>query len=368
MRKFARDFFTRFGAQVQTGDEGELIVDLPPDLAERFGKPRLHLAFASSELSPYRDLVAYGSRTFETMLEMLDSAGQRVHGSLPARHSVSADALPDKLIFPRAEVTVEGDLSWPLIALFHFRLTYTADERREEILSVALRLNAQPFPCQIEGQDIGPALNPLLGAAPEIDELTHVAQAAFERACRHAERVGKAFEAEITPRVRKTNLRLTSFYQRRIEALDEENSKQAAQLGEALQADLERKIGDELARNQVYVQVKPINLALIEWPVWRYRLHLQHRAGRLDLVVERELFGGQLLGKAGVPTLASDESAPWSDWLDRYQWRAILAHPNTLYIGRRRLGYAAMILDGSGAVRYAERIDWLGGLWQRLTG
>ena len=63
MKSFAETFFKSFGAQVSPQAD-ELVVDLPPDLANTFGKSRLYLVFPQGtsqgeprELSPTEDLL-----------------------------------------------------------------------------------------------------------------------------------------------------------------------------------------------------------------------------------------------------------------------------------------------------------------------
>jgi len=84
LRQLALEFFRLFGAAVQANGSGPITVALTPDLAAHFGKPTLSLVFSTAELSPYHDLVAYGSRVFDRMMAYIANHGSMAREALPA--------------------------------------------------------------------------------------------------------------------------------------------------------------------------------------------------------------------------------------------------------------------------------------------
>lgn len=149
LRDFAVSFFRIFGAEVTALDRrknGPLAVELPPELADHFGAARLGLAFQSVAEGSGHQLVAHGSRTFDRMLAWLERRSALTVRRLPALHSGSESLL--QAVRPRncaiAALRLSDTLE-PLFA-FHWRLTYRADDKREEIYTVLLDEEGRVLP------------------------------------------------------------------------------------------------------------------------------------------------------------------------------------------------------------------------------
>ena len=108
MKSFAEAFFRSFGARIEPQGE-EWVVDLPPELAETFGKVRLYLVFSQAQaeprqLSPTEDLLVYGSRTFDRMLALLEGRGEATWLRLSGRaEPAGSNSFPLPLHNCRAE-------------------------------------------------------------------------------------------------------------------------------------------------------------------------------------------------------------------------------------------------------------------------
>ncbi len=155
MRSFAETFFKHFGAEIRPHPEfpNELIVDLPLDLVDVFGKSRLYLVFPQPgteppDLSPNEDLVVYGSRTFDKMVAVLEGRGEAVHLRLPSRVAiVSEDNRPFPLSLencrPKAH---EAQLKQERFFIFNFRAVFSSDERQEDFITLILDNTGRPHP------------------------------------------------------------------------------------------------------------------------------------------------------------------------------------------------------------------------------
>ncbi|MCC6168969.1 MAG: hypothetical protein IT329_17235, partial [Caldilineaceae bacterium] len=138
---FTLDFFAFFNAPVRRLDrrkQGPLEVDLPPELADYFGKPQLRLAFHHAGLGDEFDLVAYGSRLFDRMQTLLAQRGALTLLALPNRHTGSEELM--HAVKP-VNASITGlklhEQARPLY-VFNWRITYRADDKREELYTVAV--------------------------------------------------------------------------------------------------------------------------------------------------------------------------------------------------------------------------------------
>ena len=96
LNHFTLAFFEFFGAEVKPQNRKKnspLAIQLPPALAEHFGKPALQLCFQQAELANGQDLVAHGSRVFDRMLAYLDQRGALTLQKLPSRFTSSQELL-----------------------------------------------------------------------------------------------------------------------------------------------------------------------------------------------------------------------------------------------------------------------------------
>lgn len=292
MRDFTLDFFTTFGAQIELTQGDEVTVRLPPDLAAHLNKDTLHLTFAAAEMSPYEDLVAYGSRVFEQIAAWLDRRGEMTMLRLPARFPGSRDktALPPGLTLLNAAAQVRSTSQMRHYALFRFRLTYMADDRKEEIWTAVLDTEGTAHPewaeVHREAVEWTRERPPLL-----LHDSERLSVLALQLAYQHAEARAVEVEAALRPVVEKTLGHLTTYYQAHIDRTEENEPGLA--MREMLAQEQERKVAEELARHQVHVTVSPIHWATLSVPYWRYDLILKRPGGRdKDLTLYRNLNNG----------------------------------------------------------------------------
>jgi hypothetical protein len=310
LRRLTGDFFTLFGAHARDdGDEG-LQVRLPPDLAAHFGKDRLYLVFSADDLSPYEDLVVYGSRIFDRMMAWLEGRGEYTRWRLPVRALDRAldDGPPPELTFANCVVEqAHACLEETLFFVFNFRLIYTADDRREEIHTVVLDADGRPRPDvqsalilpptdvsddaarkALRFVDIPPAKSP--GPA----RLAELAEQAQSLAVAHAEAQAVTLEANLQQRLQRVLVRLTFYYRRQIDEIAARDEARAEEARRVMEQDLQRKIADELENHRLRVQVRLVSTAQVGRPVWRYQLGLKSRHATHTLALQRDLHSGDL--------------------------------------------------------------------------
>ena len=138
---FSVDYFETLGAQVQanrqTGAE-TLLVTLPTDLAGHFGQAELSLCFHSDGIEQGHELVAHGSRIFDRMMGYLERRSAFAVQHLPLRHS-DGDGLMRSLRPLNASVhDLHIQEQRHFLFVYHWRITYRADDKRQEIYTVVL--------------------------------------------------------------------------------------------------------------------------------------------------------------------------------------------------------------------------------------
>ncbi len=300
MRTFAETFFKTFGAPINRQD-GELVVDLPPDLAAAFGKPRLYLVFPSPqgearELSPTEDLLVYGSRTFDQMLALLERRGEATQLGWPSRVTIDPNRppLPLPLVNCRVqERQVEIDVD--VFFIFNFRVAYMSDEKQEEFLTIVLDAAGQPRP---ELRDMLIDLEP----SQAVDHPLELSPAAMRQLLVQAGDAARQqvdpqtaeLEQAIRPRLDKALLRLTTFYRRLLDEVDSGDAAKDEAIRAELQQDLARKIADELERHRLQVTLRPLNYAVAHVPFARYRLTLMTRHTEQALELAQNLYTRQV--------------------------------------------------------------------------
>ncbi len=354
LRAFAEAFFTQFEAQIETSP-AELVIDLPPRLADHFGKPRLYLVFpgaqdAPRDLSPHEDLLVYGSRTFDLMLALLDGQGETARLAYPRQVSLALEAAPGPSLrrphFTVTETAVDRRQTW--YQLFNFRVTYRSDEKEEAFETVVLDAAGQPAPA-IEALLRQLAPLPRSPEAPPAAFTAQPEQAAAElrrRAALHAEELQQRIHA----RLERVLLRLTSFYQRRIDEIDSDPPEQDARLRAELQQELKRKIADELERHQLHIQLAPISTALALLP----SVHV-----RLSVSAAGDKVGGSATSLPALPPQAVAALQPLSLRHERYRWQRIATEDYTLYIGHHWLwGITILALDYAGKLLQWQQYTW----------
>jgi len=314
LQALARDFFTLYGAYVRDDGDARLQVRLPPDLALHFGRDRLYLVFSAAELSPYEDLVAYGSHIFDQMMAWLADRGSRTSWQLPVRafdHTFD-DGPPPELAFVNCTVEQASARSREeLYFFFNFCLTFTADDLRQEIYTIVLDDKGCPHPEMQRALSLPPdraLLTPLEGdplqetaggyvppaEVPTLTRLAELAEQAQALAVNHAEAQAAALEVDLHKRLRRAVVRLTSYYQRQIEEIAARDETRAGEARQVMQEDLQRKIADELESHRLRVQVRLLSTAQVGRPVRHYQMALQSRHSAGTLALQRDLYTGDL--------------------------------------------------------------------------
>ncbi|MEW5956907.1 MAG: hypothetical protein AB1801_04230 [Chloroflexota bacterium] len=300
MRTFAETFFKTFGAAVQR-QAGELVVDLPPDLAAAFGKPRLYLVFPSpqgepQDLSPAEDLLVYGSRIFDRMLALLEQRGEAAQLGWPSRLTLDPDHPPLPLPLHNCLVRErQVEIRTGLFFVFNFRVAYVSDEKQEEFLTIVLDAAGRPRPDLLDMlarlEPAQPVEHPL-----ELDPAAwrQLLAQAGDAARRQVEQPAAELEQAIRPRLDKALLRLTTFYRRLLDEVDSGDAAKDEAIRAELQQDLSRKIAGELERHRLQVTLRPLNYAVAHVPLARYRFTLATRHTQQPLELIQNLFTRQV--------------------------------------------------------------------------
>lgn len=297
-KSFAEFFFSRFGAQISPGQD-ELIVDLPPELAAVFGKPRLYLVFPEGEprpLSPTEDLLVYGSRTFERMLSLLEGRGEVTCFGLPALFLAQPDGdLPLPLHNCRPLETSLQTGTDPFY-IINFRAVYSSDEKQEEFITLVLDAAGEPCSAQIAALLQGEALPlPDSPLAIEPEALRRILDRAGELVYQQVDARAAKLEHDLRPRLQTALLRLVAFYRRLADEVDSGAPEQDAALRAEVQQELVHKIAEELERYRLQATVTPMSCAVILAPVARYHLVLATRYSRHSgLTLKRNLYTGEV--------------------------------------------------------------------------
>lgn len=286
---FAVDYFQIFGAQITADSKPgaeTLAVALPDDMADFFGQATFSLCFHSDGIEQGHELVAHGSRVFERMMGYLEQRSAFAVQLLPLRYS-DGDALMRSLQPVNASVhDLHINAQRNFLFLYYWRITYRADDKRQEIFSVLLdqdgqrlvlrddpgapaaaldlqQMFADASPMELERNEEGHLLPPKL---PPLTHLVRLAETARRYAIYHADLRCVTHEAEILPRLHRSLNRLTSYYQQQIEevydAHDPDGEKRRA-----LEDDLNRKIAEEVENHRLRVQVELIGYVALQQPV-----------------------------------------------------------------------------------------------------
>jgi hypothetical protein len=289
LRDFTHDFFTFLGATVtQSGrkKQSPLAIHLPPELAGHFGRPALALCFHQRELGPGFELVTQGSRIFDRMVAYLEERGAMTYLQLPVRHHGSEDLLRAVRPTNAAITGLRMEEGQQLLFVFNWRITYRADDKREELFTVVidehgvrhtlagettageegidltgLYGDAQPAPNPQSAED-----QPQPPRLPPMTHLTRLAENARKYAIYYADVRCVSHEAEILPRLYKTLNRLTGYYQQQIEETYDSHDP-TGEKRQALEEDLRRKIAEEVENHRLRVEVKLVSYAVVQTPI-----------------------------------------------------------------------------------------------------
>ncbi|MCC6454255.1 MAG: hypothetical protein IT328_04880 [Caldilineaceae bacterium] len=316
LRQFTIDYFAFFNAAVQPLDrrkQGPLEVTLPADLAEHFGKPTLKLGFHQVTPGSELELVAHGSRLFDRMLALLDRRGALTMQALPNRHPSSQELMTAVRPLNASIAGLKMQEQTRSLYLFNWRITYRADDKREELYAVvldeqgqrvpllgethtngdgldieALWQDAQPVPQ--EQDEEGYLLPPKL---PPMTHLVRLAESARKYAIYHADLRCVTHEAEILPRLYQVLNRITTYYGQQIEEVYESHDP-TGEKRRALEADLDRKIAEEIENHRLRVQVNLYSYAVIQTPVAVAEINLSDGKRQATLHVARNRYTGSI--------------------------------------------------------------------------
>lgn len=289
LRAFTSEYFRLLGAAVHPLDDqvhGPLRVVLPDSLTGHFGKQELGLAFHTIVDGSGHELVAHGSRMFDRMLALLDQRAALTILRLPVRWQES-DALLSA-VHPLnagvASLRLQEQLQH--LFLFNWRITYRADDKREEIFTIGLDASGSRLlqPGEAGAPDDAVAFDtllndgeplsgegnqdmlPLLSRLPPLAQLVRLAEVARKYAVYHADLRCVAHEAEILPRLYKVLDRLTTYYGQQIEEISDTHDP-TGEKRLALEEDLRRKIAEEVENHRLRVQVELVSYAVLELPI-----------------------------------------------------------------------------------------------------
>jgi hypothetical protein len=329
LRAFTLAFFGLFGAEVTPLDKRKqpsLRVRLPEPLAEHFGEAELLLAFQSVEVGSGQQLVAHGSRTFDRMLAYVEKRSALTVRRLPVRHTGSEELM--RAVRPRNAAITNLRLREqpePRYA-FHWRITYRADDKREELYTVVLDeqgaqmhftppvtfeqllAESEPMPQDANGaaeveageenapddEPIAPGAPPRSGPRlPPMTQLVRMAESARRFAVYHADLRCAVHEAEIMPRLYKALDRLTTYYGQQIEEM-RGDSDPNGEKRLALEADLDRKRAEEIENHRLHVHVELCGYAILYLPAAVAEMNLTDGGMAAPLRVRLDRYSGTL--------------------------------------------------------------------------
>ncbi len=304
---FTRSFFASFDAAVQetgSGDSQLLEVALPAALHSHFGCSQLRLTFRAGDPAEAGELVAHGSRIFDQMMALLAQRGACTLQKAPARHqggeALLAAVRPTNAAITRLRMQEETQRLFS----FSWRITYRADDKRQEIYTVWLDETEQRQ-VQLAESELAQLLADALPALPErnsegeepplkLPPLTHLVRLS-ERAQRYATYYADVksveHEAEILPRLYKNLSRLLTYYQQQIDEIQPLHDPEGERR-RLLEADLQRKIAEETENHRLRVAVELVGYAVFELPVATAELTLSTDRHTVVARVEYDRYSG----------------------------------------------------------------------------
>jgi len=319
LAEFTQTFFTVLGATVRKGlvqSDPVLDVELTAPLREHFGRERLRLSFHTLESEPGVELVAHGSRIFDQMMALLDQKAAFAVLRAPVKHQ-SGEVLMSAFRLTNASVSrLRLQERTRTTLLFTWRITYRADDKRQEVFTVWLdddgklihqpdsvqrdgdaspptdymQLLADAEPMPFERNEAGEILPPKL---PALTQLTRLAERARSYAIYHADVRCVTHEAEILPRLYKTLNRLTTYYEQQIGEVQPARDP-AGERRRTLEADLRRKIAEEIENHRLRVEVELIGYVTIAIPIAVAEMTLTTGRHEVAARVEQDRYSGVL--------------------------------------------------------------------------
>jgi hypothetical protein len=302
MKPFAQNFFTHFNARIEPQDN-EWMIDLPTELAEVFGKPRLYLVFPGGEgtlreLSPHEDLLVYGSRTFDQMLALLAGRGEMAQIQLPHRFPLQSNQLPAPLTLGNCRLfTCQSHVILSSFYFFNFRAIFRSTEKQEELFTVVLDAAGAPRPDLADiftgAENLSVPDSPL---SIQPDTFKNLLAQANNVATNLAQARATEIETTIAPRLEKTLLRLTTYFRRLTDEVNTGDAEKNATARADLQAELKRQIADELERHRLRIMLKPISYATVQLPFADFEATLTTPHTQQTLTFFQNLHTGQIEG------------------------------------------------------------------------
>ncbi len=315
LEDFTRTYFTQLGATVRTAEGGadaHLDVELPPPLASHFGREQLHLSFHAAEPETGAELVAHGSRVFDQMLALFATRSAFTVQRAPARHT-GGEALMAAVRLTNASVSrLRLQERLRTFFVFTWRITYRADDKRQELYTIWVDDDGRPLrqtdaasdppiatleqmladaeAVPLERNEAGETLPPKL---PPLTQLVRIAEQARTYATYHADVRCVSHEAEILPRLYKTLNRLLSYYQQQIDEIQAGRDPEGERR-RALEADLQRKVAEEIENHRLRVEVELLGYVALETPTAVADLTLSTGRHEVTAHVEQDRYSGHL--------------------------------------------------------------------------
>lgn len=314
LAEFTRRYFTALGATVHVDSvapDERLDVQLTPALTAHFGRERLRLTFHVVESDDNFELVAHGSRVFDQMLALLSDRSAFTVLRAPARHT-DGEALMHAIRPTNASVSrLRLQEKTRFVFAFTWRITYRADDKHQELYTTWMDDAARPLmepgadaetiaaleqmladadAAPVESNEAGETLPPRL---PPLTQLVRIAEQARTYATYHADVRCVSHEAEILPRLYKTLNRLLTYYQQQIDEIQPARDPDGERR-RTLEADLQRKVAEEIENHRLRVEVELIGYVALETPIAVADITLTTGRREVAVKVEQDRYSGRL--------------------------------------------------------------------------
>jgi hypothetical protein len=247
------------------------------------------------------------------MLALLERRGALTMQMLPNRHPSSQELMTAVRPLNASIAGLKMQEQTRSLYLFNWRITYRADDKREELYTVALDEQGRRLPLAGEvhangdGVDISALWQDAQPVPPEKDEegntlppklppmtqLVRLAETARKYAIYHADLRCVTHEAEILPRLYQLLNRMTTYYGQQIEEVYESHDP-TGEKRRALEADLDRKIAEEIENHRLRVQVALYSYAVIQTPVALAEINLSDGKRQATIHVTRNRYTGSI--------------------------------------------------------------------------
>lgn len=291
MRPFVREALTRFGAEVEDGEDERLKVTLPAepegDAAElaHHVEPAFELSFDQERAVPGTQLVAPGSHLLRVLEGLLSPRGQRCYVAQPAEGRLTIKGLGAAGLKPASglsftlDAKAQGEGHDVYVV---YRLRYATRERIDALETVCVRLRpgaapeatlAEP-PAAVVDWEVRPRKRaPKDALGPGLEAADGCVQA---RARDEALRLSK--EARL--KLGKDATRLHAYYSGQIAEYERRNRRRDLALLRIEELEEERalRLKELVAATHVRVEVEPLQLLEVEVPLATAVLVVQPRA------------------------------------------------------------------------------------------